>query len=106
MPGPSPQMNLTGSADGRYKFTSKELDAETGLYHLGARSYDAWSGRFFSVDPMASDSTLTPWSPYQYSFDNPIRFKDQQVSGPTGRYSALKWAVGLRTNSAALRIPL
>ena len=25
-------------------FTSKELDAETGLYYFGARYYDAWSG--------------------------------------------------------------
>ncbi len=61
--------------------TSKDLDAETGLYHLGVRSYDPWSGRFIGVDTFASDSTLAPWSPYQYSFDNPIRSKD-----PTGKW--------------------
>lgn len=33
-----PNRNLSGSSDGRYKYSSKELDAETGLYHLGARS--------------------------------------------------------------------
>lgn len=32
-----PGRNLTGSSDGRYKFTSKELDAETSLYYFGAR---------------------------------------------------------------------
>ena len=46
-------MNQTGSADTRYKFTGKEQDPETGLYYFGARYYNAWSGRWMSVDPLA-----------------------------------------------------
>ncbi len=89
-----PGLNTVNSGpDDRYGFTSKELDAETGLYHLGARTYDPWSGRFLSVDPLASDSTLAPWSPYQYSFDNPVRFKD-----PTGKWP--DWAtLGIEVGS-------
>ena len=88
-----PGMNGTGSSDGRYKYISTELDAETSSYDMGARYYDPWSGRFLSVDPMASDSTLASWSPYQYSFDNPVRFKD-----PTGKWP--DWAtLGIEVGS-------
>jgi RHS repeat-associated protein len=34
-----------------YKFTGKELDAETGLYYFGARYYDAKISRWISTDP-------------------------------------------------------
>ena len=34
-----------------YKFTGKELDAETGLYYFGARYYDARVSRWISADP-------------------------------------------------------
>ena len=54
MPGSSPQINLSGSSDGRYKYSSKELDAETSLYYFGTRYYDAWSGTWISVDPLAN----------------------------------------------------
>ena len=61
-------------------FTGKELDAETGLYHLGARSYDPWSGLFMETDPLADLSSGD--SPYMYSNDSPIAYSD-----PTGAYS-------------------
>ena len=67
-------------------FTSKELDAETSLYHLAARSYpqdppdDPWSGRFEETDPLADLSAGE--SPYIYSNDDPVEFSD-----PSGEYS-------------------
>ena len=66
--------NGVASADGRYKFTGKELDVETGLNWFGARTYDPFIGRWNRVDPSAM---LTPgWTPYRYGFDNPERFYD------------------------------
>jgi len=37
-----------------YKFTSKELDPETGLYYFGARYYDGKLSRWISADPALS----------------------------------------------------
>jgi RHS repeat-associated protein len=40
------------SFGGRYKFTGRELDAETGLQYNRARYYDAAHGRWISQDPI------------------------------------------------------
>ncbi|MFC4476477.1 RHS repeat-associated core domain-containing protein [Flavobacterium chungangensis] len=62
-----------------YLFTSKELDRETGLYYFGARYQDPKLGVWLSVDPQAQKSLN--WSPYNYCFNNPIKFID-----PDGEY--------------------
>ncbi|MBI3323585.1 MAG: DUF1080 domain-containing protein [Candidatus Omnitrophica bacterium] len=41
----------TGPADTRFRFTGRELDAESGLYHYRARAYDPAAGRFLQPDP-------------------------------------------------------
>lgn len=61
----------------RYRYTGKEKDAESGLYHYGARYYAAWTCQFLSVDAKANE-TVT-FSPYAYANNNPIMFND-----PTG----------------------
>ncbi len=65
--------------ENKYLYNGKELDTDFGLnvYFYGARVYDAAVGRFTGVDPLAAD--FAAWSPYSYSFNNPIRFTD-----PTG----------------------
>ena len=70
-----PGLNIVNSGpDDRYGFTSKELDAETGLYYFGARYYDSWNGRWLSVDPLSKK--YPGWSPYNYVRDNPTGLVD------------------------------
>jgi RHS repeat-associated protein len=64
----------------RYRFTSKELDGETGLYFYGARYYSPGLGRFISPDPIAPRlGEPQGLNRYSYVQNNPLRYTD-----PTG----------------------
>ncbi len=63
----------------RYQFLNREKQPETGYIDLQARFYDPGIGRFFNVDPETEGQL--EFSPYHYSFNNPIRFSD-----PDGRF--------------------
>ncbi len=41
----------SGSQDTRFRFTGRELDTESNLYHYRARAYDPAVGRFLQPDP-------------------------------------------------------
>jgi RHS repeat-associated protein len=56
----------------RYRFLGKEQD-DSGLYHLGARYYAAWLGRFTSADPKGAGDGLNL---YQYAQSNPVMLTD------------------------------
>ena len=43
-----------------YKFTSKELDPETGLYYFGARYYEPKVSRWVSADPALKEGKYFP----------------------------------------------
>jgi RHS repeat-associated protein len=63
----------------KYKYQTKEWQDDLGLslYDFGARQYDPYILRTTTQDPLAEK--FYRWSPYSWSFDNPIRFID-----PTG----------------------
>ena len=63
----------------RAGFTGKEQDPETSLYYFGARYYDAWAGRWLSVDPLSKK--YPGWSPYNYTSDNPVLLIDANGEG-------------------------
>ena len=62
-----------------YKYNGKELQ-ETGMYDYGARMYVPDIGRWISPDPLSEE--FSDWTPYNYAFNNPLRFTDPDGNAP------------------------
>ena len=69
---------MIDSYNERFKFTTKELDAESGYYYFGARYLLSELGDFLSTDPL-TDKT-PELSSYMYCNGNPLKYID-----PDGR---------------------
>jgi RHS repeat-associated protein len=82
-----------------YKFNGKELDDETGFYYYGARYYDPRISIWASVDPLAEK--FVAHSPYNYCFNNPVRYNDPTGMEPTP-YEAALMADDVYTNKGIL----
>lgn len=62
-----------------HAFLNKPNDTTTGLTQLGARQYDASTGRFISVDPVFESGDPQQMGGYAYAGDSPVTGSD-----PTG----------------------
>jgi RHS repeat-associated protein len=68
----------------KYKYNGKEWQDELGLnvYDMEARNYMPDIGRWGVIDELAED--FYEWSPYNFSFNNPINFSDPSGLSPEG----------------------
>ncbi len=74
--------NVINGTDHPYGFGGKEENDELGLEWLDfhARNYDSALGRWMNIDPLAED--YYAWSPYNYSYNSPLKFTDPTGMGP------------------------
>ncbi|MGW3118504.1 RHS repeat-associated core domain-containing protein [Streptomyces sp. NPDC001107] len=66
----------TGTWPDDKRFLGDSTDATSGLTYIGAREYDATTGRFISVDPILDTGNAQSLNGYAYAGNNPLTFSD------------------------------
>jgi len=64
----------------RYLYNGKEIQVGTGYVDYGARMYMPEIGRWMAIDPLTEK--MSSWSPYNYTFNNPLKFTDKDGAVP------------------------
>ena len=67
--------NFQGKEDKSFKVERQE-ELGLNLDMTKFRMYDYALGRFTSIDPLADANPQESWTPYQYAYNNPIRYND------------------------------
>ena len=75
-----------------FRFTSREYDGATGLYHYRAQAYDPAPGRFLQEDPIGFDAG--DLNVYRYTWNNPLNWTDP--SGMSASEGAAVASMGMR----------
>ena len=71
----------------RYRYIGAERDEETGLYHMPARYYAAWLGRWISCDPQGM---VDSFNLYAYGRSNPLSNADHSGFQSVGLYKGVR----------------
>jgi RHS repeat-associated protein len=69
---------ISGIGENKFTWNGKEKQLELGLNWLdhGWRFFDSQLGRWHTVDPDAEEGEQESWSPYQFGFNNALRYND------------------------------
>jgi RHS repeat-associated protein len=63
--------------------TERQFDLGLNVDQSKYRTYDYLTGRWWQVDPKADEGDLASLTPYNFSYDNPVRYSDPEGDCPT-----------------------